>query len=514
MRPRSKFLLLAILPLLVSLGLIALAMRQQQQDLSRRERQVVETAYMAAKQTELLNHVDLARSLLAPLYDTRRDDAEIRAEALRLLAAMDYGIDGYFFVFDAGGRNLLHPRQPELQNQDLWDLKDAQGVPLIRELIARAHEGGGFVRYLWQKPSTRALTPKLAYAISLQRWNMVIGTGLYLDDIQGTLAQIDRQVDENVASTMLWIAGIALFGLVLIGGSGMALNFSDREGGRCQAAQPCAPGGQVAGGRTRAPVARTARQHQPDAGVDQAAARIGREPARPRGHARGAAARRAAPGRRLQEVRRISHRLRPAELDTLGLPAALDDLAEEFNQHGRVRVALRLWGSAETLPDEVNTVLFRVVQESLTNIEKHAQATHVQVAADLSRRRPAPAHRRRRHRLRRAGHPRRPAPRHRLAQHARAGGIDRRRVQHRLAPRAHRGAGRPVERRHGTPSPTTAEGRMNATSPAYCWSTTTRWCARGCVRGWPAWRASTWSAKPATRRRPSSRSTRCAPTWC
>ncbi|HNK19198.1 MAG TPA: ATP-binding protein, partial [Piscinibacter sp.] len=76
---------------------------------------------------------------------------------------------------------------------------------------------------------------------------------------------------------------------------------------------------------------------------------------------------------------RISHRLRPAELDTLGLPAALDDLAAEFDQHGRARVALQLWGEAPTLPDEVNTVLFRVVQESLTNIEKHARASRVQI---------------------------------------------------------------------------------------------------------------------------------------
>jgi len=79
MRPRSKFLLLAILPLLVSLGLIALAIRQQQQDLSRRERQVVETAYMASKQAELLNYVSLARSVLAPLYDTRSASARISA---------------------------------------------------------------------------------------------------------------------------------------------------------------------------------------------------------------------------------------------------------------------------------------------------------------------------------------------------------------------------------------------------------------------------------------------------
>ena len=379
MRPRSKFLLLAILPLLVSLGLIALAMRQQQQDLSRRERQLVETAYMAAKQTELLNHVGLARSLLAPLYDTRRDDAQTLAEALRLLSTMDYGIDGYFFVFDTGGRNLLHPRQPELQNQDLWDLKDAQGVPLIRELIARAHEGGGFVQYLWQKPSTRTLTPKLAYAISLPRWNMVIGTGLYLDDIQGTLTQIDRQVDENVASTMLWIAGIALFGVVLIGGSGMVLNFSEAKVADAKLRNLAR---QVVKSQEdeRAHLSRELHDSTSQTLVsiklllESAASQLGREATPP-------ALLRAVQrlGDALHEVRRISHRLRPAELDTLGLPAALDDLAEEFNQHGRVRIALRLWGQADTLPDEVNTVLFRVVQESLTNIEKHSKARRVQV---------------------------------------------------------------------------------------------------------------------------------------
>ncbi len=379
MRPRSKFLLLAILPLLVSLGLIALAMRQQQQDLSRRERQLVESAYMAAKQTELLNHVGLARSLLAPLYDTRRDDEQTRTEALRLLSTMDYGIDGYFFVFDTGGRNLLHPRQPELQNQDLWDLKDPQGVPLIRDLIARAHEGGGFVRYLWQKPSTRTLTPKLAYAISLPRWNMVIGTGLYLDDIQVTLAQIDRQVDENVASTMLWIAVIALFGVVLIGGSGMALNFSDAKVADAKLRNLAR---QVVKSQEdeRAHLSRELHDSTSQTLVsiklllESAASQLGREATPP-------ALLRAVQrlGDALHEVRRISHRLRPAELDTLGLPAALDDLAQEFNQHGRVRIALRLWGQADTLPDEVNTVLFRVVQESLTNIEKHSGARRVQV---------------------------------------------------------------------------------------------------------------------------------------
>jgi two-component system NarL family sensor kinase len=379
MRLRAKFLLLAIIPLLASLGLIALAIRQQQNDLSQRERALVESTYMAAKRTALLNHVDLARSIIAPLYDTKRDDEAVRTEAMRLLAAMGYGIDGYFFVFDTGGRNLMHPRQPELVNRDLWQLRDADGVPVIQQLIARAHEGGGFVRYVWQKPSSHELTPKLAYAISLPRWNWVIGTGLYLDDIQAALAQIDRQIDENVTQTMRWIAGIAALGVVLIGGSGLALNLSDAR---------------VADAKLRL-LARQVVKSQEDE-----RAHLSRElhdstsqtlvsiklllESTLAQHGDGAAPatlQRAVQrlGDALHEVRSISHRLRPAELDQLGLPAALADLGQEFNAHGRTRFALRVRGEPQTLPDEVNTVLFRIAQESLTNIEKHAAATRVQI---------------------------------------------------------------------------------------------------------------------------------------
>lgn len=379
MRPRSKVLLLAILPLLLALALIALAMHQQQQDLLRRERQLIESATLAAKEAELLNLVGMARSVLTPLYDTRRDDPETLRQALRLLAEMDYGIDGYFFAFDTGGRNLLHPRQPELQDQDLWDLRDPAGLPVIRELIARAHEGGGFVRYLWDKPSTRTVTPKLGYSVSLPRWNLVIGTGVYLDDIQATLARLDAQVDENVSITMWWLAAIAVLGVVLIGVSGMLLNLSDA---RVADAKLRNLARQVVKSQEdeRAHLSRELHDSTSQTLVsiklllESAASQLGREQTPP-------ALQRAVQrlGDALHEVRRISHRLRPAELDTLGLPAALDDLAEEFNQHGRVRVALRLWGAADPLPDEVNTVLFRVVQESLTNIEKHARARRVQV---------------------------------------------------------------------------------------------------------------------------------------
>jgi two-component system NarL family sensor kinase len=75
----------------------------------------------------------------------------------------------------------------------------------------------------------------------------------------------------------------------------------------------------------------------------------------------------------------MSHRLRPAELDVLGLPAALEQMGREFSEHSDMAFDMRVAGTPEALPGEVGTVLFRVTQEALTNIEKHAGASQVQL---------------------------------------------------------------------------------------------------------------------------------------
>jgi len=84
----------------------------------------------------------------------------------------------------------------------------------------------------------------------------------------------------------------------------------------------------------------------------------------------------------LGEVRRISHNLRPAILDDLGLAAALDHLVHEYNDSSSAQAsfAARPPGAGEGLPDMVNTVLFRIAQEALTNSERHAHASEVHVS--------------------------------------------------------------------------------------------------------------------------------------
>jgi signal transduction histidine kinase len=81
----------------------------------------------------------------------------------------------------------------------------------------------------------------------------------------------------------------------------------------------------------------------------------------------------------LQEVRRLAVELRPAALDDFGLEPALERLASGFAEETGLKVELESRLHDDRLPQEVETVLYRIVQEALTNIVKHADAGRVSI---------------------------------------------------------------------------------------------------------------------------------------
>jgi signal transduction histidine kinase len=81
----------------------------------------------------------------------------------------------------------------------------------------------------------------------------------------------------------------------------------------------------------------------------------------------------------LQDVRRLAVELRPAALDDFGLVPALERLRDTVSEQSGVSVDLRSQLGKERLPAETETALYRIVQEALTNILKHASATRVTV---------------------------------------------------------------------------------------------------------------------------------------
>jgi signal transduction histidine kinase len=81
----------------------------------------------------------------------------------------------------------------------------------------------------------------------------------------------------------------------------------------------------------------------------------------------------------LQDVRRLAVQLRPKALDDFGLVAAVEHLVQTFSEATAIRVDLEAQLGDKRLPAEVETTLYRIVQEALTNIVKHAGASRVSI---------------------------------------------------------------------------------------------------------------------------------------
>ena len=107
---------------------------------------------LAAKKSELLNYLRLAQTSIRHIYEgATPDDLVAKRRVKEVLNALTYGPDGYFFVYDYEGNNLVHPKQPHRVGNNWLDLKDPFGNFVIQNLIKRAKEGGGYHRYYWEK---------------------------------------------------------------------------------------------------------------------------------------------------------------------------------------------------------------------------------------------------------------------------------------------------------------------------------------------------------------------------
>lgn len=104
--------------------------------------------------------------------------------ALNTLKSSKYGKHGYFWVNNTDGILLMHPYTHDLVNKNILDMVDKKGNYMFRRFIETAQNGGGIVEYYWPKPSTTKTFPKQSYVVYFEPWGWVLGTGLYLDDME------------------------------------------------------------------------------------------------------------------------------------------------------------------------------------------------------------------------------------------------------------------------------------------------------------------------------------------
>lgn len=205
---KQKVLLLTLIPLIVVLGIVMFVVNIQLRELGEYEIEELRNELMASKQDALKSYVDLSVTAIEHIYKNASvDDQVAKEDALKIMTQMSYGEkgDGYIFVYEYDGTNLATRPKPQLRGKNLIDLKDTNGVKIVKELIDKAKQGGGYLEYIWVKPSKNADVPKLSYAVGLERWNWMVGTGFYIDDIDDQIAKAHQVLETEITNIMLFI---------------------------------------------------------------------------------------------------------------------------------------------------------------------------------------------------------------------------------------------------------------------------------------------------------------------
>ncbi len=139
----------------------------------------------------------------------KREEAQGIARAA--VGALRYSGKEYFWINDMHPKVVMHPIKPELDGKDATGIKDPNGKALFVAFVDMVRkEKAGFVPYLWPKPGESEPVEKISYVKGFEPWGWVLGSGIYLDDLQ---AQMRAQ--------LLQIVGV----VVVLAGSMLVLSY-------------------------------------------------------------------------------------------------------------------------------------------------------------------------------------------------------------------------------------------------------------------------------------------------
>lgn len=137
-------------------------------------------------------------------------------EAKQAVKNMRYGQSGYLWINDFNNIMISHP-DSRLEGKDQSNLRDPNGIYIVREIVKVCREKGeGYLNYMWKVPGQEELKPKISFAKSIPSRNWIIGTGIYVDDIEMSVAKEHNAIKQAVSSSITLYIALSLTVLVLM----------------------------------------------------------------------------------------------------------------------------------------------------------------------------------------------------------------------------------------------------------------------------------------------------------
>lgn len=214
LRLRTRLLLAVLIPILLTASTLAWLTVSQLRSNGEAEIARLRENLLEARKQELKSVVETARSMIQDEYSDDTLDPEVAKNRVRdKLRAVDYGNHNYIFAYTRDSYNLVFRPKPSLEGYS--KTTNEKSKQLLSALFKAGEQGGGFHRYTWKNPASGREEPKISYAVVLDKWNWVIGTGVYIGDIEQAVATASEVVNADISAALTRILLLTVMVVVI-----------------------------------------------------------------------------------------------------------------------------------------------------------------------------------------------------------------------------------------------------------------------------------------------------------
>lgn len=209
---KNKLRALAILPVLF-LSAVLLSLNNYEAN-SLIDTQLSETReqLIQLKRNELKHYLDLATSSVSSIAD----DPSKKQQGIEQLRQLSFGQNGYFFGYDSKGIRMLLGKSDKGVGESFWDLQDKKSQLIVQDLVNIGKQpDGGFYTYYFPRFGESQALPKLSYVTYIKEWDLVIGAGFYIDDIDNYIENLRNDANDARDSTFVLTLFITLLVLLV-----------------------------------------------------------------------------------------------------------------------------------------------------------------------------------------------------------------------------------------------------------------------------------------------------------
>jgi len=175
---------------------------------------------LLAKKREMLRELNtIVWDMVASYEKMERDGVMSRKQAqqtaLHIIRDLRYGPvnKDYFWVNDMQGLIVMHPYRPDLHGEEVPDVRYPKGKNLLEEFVKVVKaQGAGYVDYLFQwQDDPEKIVPKISYVRGFAPWGWIIGTGLYIEDVNVEIGLIAKQLNAIASVILLLVSFLAFY---------------------------------------------------------------------------------------------------------------------------------------------------------------------------------------------------------------------------------------------------------------------------------------------------------------